>query len=88
MQIRILSRLQDRPPKYETQHNYDTRIQIDRERHNPETLPDSSPTPIPTVSTDAIYLAPPAYDDGRYSVSFRYTQKQIKTKNMLFILCS
>lgn len=27
IQVRVLSRLRDRPPKYETQHNYDTRLQ-------------------------------------------------------------
>lgn len=73
MQVRILARLQDQPPKYETQHNYETRMQLDRESQNPDdTRP---PQIVTTVSTNAIYVAPPAYGDERYSV---YRPKTIR----------
>jgi len=63
IQIRVISRLRDRPPKYETQHNYDTRIQRQEEeiQHTCAHSNENNNT-IPVVN--AAEHAPPAYDDG------------------------
>ncbi|KAG4079885.1 hypothetical protein HA402_015016 [Bradysia odoriphaga] len=66
IQIRVLSRLRDRPPKYETQHNYDMRIQ--RQEEEIQRTNDSSVN-ISTISAlSAEEHAPPSYDGSKESV--------------------
>lgn len=82
MQARVMSRLRDQPPKYESQHHYDTRMQLDQ--RSPPTSDDAVVTvavdPASTsdgVRTVAVRMtddrvvgtAPPCYDNDAYSVS-------------------
>lgn len=69
IQIRVLSRLRDRPPKYETQHNYDMRIQRQEEEIQ---RTNSANVNISTISTiSAAEHAPPSYDGSKESVRLR-----------------
>lgn len=58
VQIRILSRLRDRPPRYETNHNYEHQQRDAVERTCTQTIPE-----IRTLCE-----APPSYDGSRNSV--------------------
>lgn len=81
IQVRVLSRLRDRPPKYETQHNYDARLQNEMQQQNTTadvTVPIDSPTtssstaPITRTMNDLSIIAsqaPPTYDGSRDSVT-------------------
>uniref|UniRef100_A0A1Q3FJ67 Uncharacterized protein n=2 Tax=Culex tarsalis TaxID=7177 RepID=A0A1Q3FJ67_CULTA len=55
IQIRVLRRLRDRPPKYETRHNY--------EFHQREQQTQTNPTQSPEPVTIRIGDPPPAYDE-------------------------
>lgn len=65
IQVRVISRLRDRPPKYETQHNYDMRIQ----RQEEEIQRSCNTNDINTVPIErALEQAPPPYDGNKESV--------------------
>ncbi|KAJ6641960.1 hypothetical protein Bhyg_06905 [Pseudolycoriella hygida] len=67
IQIRVISRLRDRPPKYETQHNYDMRIQ--RQEEEMQRTTNNNNGDISTISTGRIVEhAPPPYDGSKESV--------------------
>lgn len=72
--------MRDRPPKYETQHNYDTRIQQEQEQQQQQTneTNDTAPTE-PTLPEISIIenLAPPTYDGSRESVSLGDIRQQL-----------
>jgi len=68
IQVRVISRLRDRPPKYETQHNYDTRIQRQEEERPPVRSRDTDVS-ISTIPVSAAEHAPPAYDGSKESVN-------------------
>lgn len=78
IQVRILSRLRDRPPSYESHHSYDERIQ--REQENQRAI-DAS---IRERSLNANEFdlsggrAPPCYDGGLVSVrDIMYLNKEV-----------
>lgn len=66
IQIRVLSRLRDRPPKYETQHNYDMRLQRQEEEIQRTNNANVNISTISTIS--AAEHAPPSYDGSKESV--------------------
>lgn len=82
IQVRVLSRLRDRPPKYETQHNYDARLQNELQQQSTPAVV-TIPIDSPTTSASAAALtrrndisiiasqAPPTYDGTRDSVISR-----------------
>lgn len=78
IQVRVLSRLRDRPPKYETQHNYDSRLQNELQQQSSPTgvdIPIDSPTTSAAALTPRNDIsiiasqAPPTYDGTRDSVT-------------------
>ncbi|XP_055540364.1 uncharacterized protein LOC129727019 isoform X2 [Wyeomyia smithii] len=62
IQIRVLRRLRDRPPKYETRHNYEFRQRDRTSPENQQRRHDTSPVSTPTGDP------PPAYDGDVSSV--------------------
>lgn len=58
--------MRDRPPKYETQHNYDMRIQRQEEEIQRSTSSNENIDTIPAPRT--IEQAPPSYDGSKESV--------------------
>lgn len=66
IQIRVISRLRDRPPKYETQHNYDTRIQ--RQEEEIERTDGNTNLDINTIRVGTVEHAPPPYDGSHQSM--------------------
>lgn len=66
IQIRVISRLRDRPPKYETQHNYDMRIQRQEEEIQRSNDSNVDINPLPSIRT--FEHAPPPYDGSKESV--------------------
>lgn len=79
IQVRVLSRLRDRPPKYETQHNYDTRLQNEVQQQSTTSAVDAPMAPATSASAAALTRsndisiiasqAPPTYDGSRDSVT-------------------
>lgn len=61
IQIRVLRRLRDRPPKYETRHNYEFHQREQQTQTSPTTT--SQPTADPEPITIRIGDPPPAYDE-------------------------
>lgn len=61
IQIRVLRRLRDRPPKYETRHNYEFH---QREQTDTGEEPRANTTPVsePARTAPTIGAPPPAYD--------------------------
>lgn len=69
----MISRLRDRPPKYETQHNYDMRIQ--RQEEEVQRTTDSSNVDINTTpDLRAAEHAPPPYDGSKESVCYYHVE--------------
>lgn len=69
----MISRLRDRPPKYETQHNYDTRIQREEaeiEHTDVNTTVDVNNLSQTISASTTEHHAPPAYDGSRESVLY------------------
>lgn len=60
LQKRIISQLKDRPPRYETRHNYEY-----RQRETPEVRVTSASLPVPNEP-------PPNYDGTIVSFFFKY----------------
>lgn len=65
MQVRILARLRDRPPVYETNDAYDSRLQ--REQNQSTTIPYTTDSQL-NADIHIIATAPPSYDGGLLSV--------------------
>lgn len=68
MQVRVLHRLRDRPPKYETRHNYEFHQREQRSQQQPQRL-NTTPVSRHTGSIHAAGDPPPAYDDDVVSIT-------------------
>lgn len=68
----MISRLRDRPPKYETQHNYDMRIQ--RQEEEVQRTTDSNVDINTTPDLRAAEHAPPPYDGSKESVCYYHVE--------------
>lgn len=68
IQIRVISRLRDRPPKYETQHNYDMRMQRQEEEEEVQRRNNSNVNLSTTSIESAGNQAPPPYEGSKESV--------------------
>lgn len=77
IQIRVLARLCDRPPKYESQTNYAHRLQRDEQQqsHSSPTITGEIPFP-PVIGNQP----PPAYDGERNTVSSEDLQYSAKER--------